>query len=410
MSTPAVHRGTVSLRRAVTSWALGACLMSGAAGISLIATTGSTALATRVSQSPRGAANVSGAFNAVTLVPGSKDVIAVGSWYGVSSSGDVIEEWNGSSWKNMKVPSFGAGITSEALSGVWAASASDVWAVGYEVDASGQTAQLLHWNGKSWKADTLTGLPANSVLSAISGVSSSDIWSVGYGSGRVSTAIEVHYNGTSWAVSTQGPSNAILSGVAAVSASSVWAIGSAGATPKPLVLHYDGSSWKSSSSPAASDVYFNAVSASGSTAWVVGSVDTSKPAAYSMEWTGSKWVSIKMAVPSGQAPRPTAVLTLSSLDGLGGRRGEQQDQHELERLRGGVHQGQVVERDAAGCWERLLDRGPGGLFRRQHLGSWFVLHWKDLRVSGPPSLVSPHLQLEGRADGHSDGGDRSLLR
>ncbi len=312
MSTPAVHRGTVSLRRAVTSWALRACLMSGAAGISLIATTGSTALATRVSQSPRGAANVSGAFNAVTLVPGSKDVIAVGSWYGVSSSGDVIEEWNGSSWKNMKVPSFGAGITSEALSGVWAASASDVWAVGYEVDASGQTAQLLHWNGKSWKADTLTGLPANSVLSAISGVSSSDIWSVGYGSGRVSTAIEVHYNGTSWAVSTQGPSNAILSGVAAVSASSVWAIGSAGATPKPLVLHYDGSSWKSSSSPAASDVYFNAVSASGSTAWVVGSVDTSKPAAYSMEWTGSKWVSIKMAVPSGQAPRPTAVLTLSS--------------------------------------------------------------------------------------------------
>ena len=80
----------------------------------------------------------------------SRDQVwAVGD-YGGQHSGTLIEHWNGRAWKVQPSPNPG-GQQEDALYGVAAASASNVWAVGefdtYPIDNS----LVEHWNGHDWK-------------------------------------------------------------------------------------------------------------------------------------------------------------------------------------------------------------------------------------------------------------------
>ncbi|MGO9196982.1 MAG: hypothetical protein ACLQK4_07610 [Acidimicrobiales bacterium] len=310
-------RARVARRYGVARWALAACLTTGAAGIGAIATTGTSVLATTTAARlarVEAKSTLSGGFQAVTVVPGSKDAIAVGQWYGKTTSGDVIEEWTGSTWKDMTPPSLGTSVTGSGLSDVWAASASDAWAVGYMSTNSGSSVQLIHWDGKSWSLQAVAGLPANSTMHGISGSSSSDVWCVGVAfddKTLESTPLELHFTGKSWKLSTEGPSDSGLSAVSAASASDIWAIGGEGKTNTQIVVHYDGKSWKNVKSPVPSVSSFNAVSASGSTAWVVGSAGTPS-SLYAMEWKGSKWEAVKFPAPTGTYPYLSGVVTLSS--------------------------------------------------------------------------------------------------
>ncbi len=310
-------RARVARRYGVARWALAACLTTGAAGIGAIATTGTSVLATTTAARlarVEAKSTLSGGFQAVTVVPGSKDAIAVGQWYGKTTSGDVIEEWTGSTWKDMTPPSLGTSVTGSGLSDVWAASASDAWAVGYMSTNSGSSVQLIHWDGKSWSLQAVAGLPANSTMHGISGSSSSDVWCVGVAfddKTLESTPLELHFTGKSWKLSTEGPSDSGLSAVSAASASDIWAIGGEGKTNTQIVVHYDGKSWKNVKSPVPSVSSFNAVSASGSTAWVVGSAGTPS-SLYAMEWKGSKWEAVKFPAPTGTYPYLSGVVTLSA--------------------------------------------------------------------------------------------------
>ncbi len=75
--------------------------------------------------------------------------------------------------------------TWDALNGVWAASASEAWAVG----ARGT---IRHYTGDPTFLDVVSDVPTTQTLRAVWGSSPSDIWVVGDG------AVILHYDGTSW--------------------------------------------------------------------------------------------------------------------------------------------------------------------------------------------------------------------
>jgi hypothetical protein len=70
---------------------------------------------------------------------------------------------DGTSWSAI------AAGASKDLRGVWASSASDVWAVG-------MAGSIVHFDGSSWSPTTpLSG----SLLGAVNGASASNVWAVG---------------------------------------------------------------------------------------------------------------------------------------------------------------------------------------------------------------------------------------
>lgn len=75
--------------------------------------------------------------------------------------------------------------TRNALYGVWAASPSDVWAVGF-----GGT--IRHYTGDPYLWEVVPDIPEEMKLNAVFGSSASDIWAVG------KDAVVLHYDGTRW--------------------------------------------------------------------------------------------------------------------------------------------------------------------------------------------------------------------
>jgi len=77
----------------------------------------------------------------------ANDVWAVGSSGSQRSGGQtLIEHWDGAHWQIVKSPSPGSRYNT--LYGVTAVSVTNVWAVGYYVNASQVTQTLIeHWNG-----------------------------------------------------------------------------------------------------------------------------------------------------------------------------------------------------------------------------------------------------------------------
>jgi len=71
------------------------------------------------------------------------------------------------------------------LSGVWAASDTDVWAVG-------GTGTILHYTGDPLRWDVVSDVPTSENLNAVWGTSPSDIWAVG------NAGVVLHYDGSRW--------------------------------------------------------------------------------------------------------------------------------------------------------------------------------------------------------------------
>lgn len=76
-------------------------------------------------------------------------------------------------------------LTLQRLTSVWAASDTDVWAVG----GSGT---IRHYTGAPLQWDVIEGVPTNENLNAVWGTSSSDVWAVG------NAGVVLHYDGASW--------------------------------------------------------------------------------------------------------------------------------------------------------------------------------------------------------------------
>jgi hypothetical protein len=215
---------------------------------------------------------------------------------GVAADQSLVEHWDGSRWKLVASPGL---YQTQDLSGVAAASASDIWAVGRYTNFSPYTygALTAHWNGVAW---TDVSNPATASLYGVTAVASNNVWAVG-------DSEIVHWNGSHWSISPspQAPTGGyyVLRAVAAASANNVWAVGYdqityfEGYIYAPLIEHWDGSSWQvvagATTTGYSNDAVLNGVTTlPGGGVWAVG---VNGGLSFVEAWNGSQWMRVSSA-------------------------------------------------------------------------------------------------------------------
>ena len=171
----------------------------------------------------------------------STDVWAVGK----SSPGDLIEQYNGTSWNIVQAPaSIGAKPDLKAISAV---SSTDIWAVGSVPKGN----QLLQFNGTSWITPA-TQIAGSAATRAVDAISATDVWVTG-GSGIW------NFNGTDW-TKVASP-NADLVAVSGSSAENIFAVGDGFSATNGLETgfgnvaeQWNGTSWSAVSSANPGDI------------------------------------------------------------------------------------------------------------------------------------------------------------
>ena len=179
---------------------------------------------------PKRAGTFNVTFNALTALS-KNDVWLVGSDsynhpspYQADVSETLIEHWDGISWKIVSSPSTGL---NDYLTSIAAASKSDIWAAGSTDQGVSNDptnagapiapkAQLMHWDGKSWKV-VPQGLPPGQIRIALA--SAHDIWLISSMSDMhgVVTSTLARWDGHQWnSVSYPNLSNSGLAVVASI--------------------------------------------------------------------------------------------------------------------------------------------------------------------------------------------------
>jgi subtilase family serine protease len=287
-------------------WAIGNYSDSNDNGLTLIEQWNGTNWNVVSSPNP-GSGQNNNTLTSVTAVS-ANNVWAVGYYYNSSGVDQMLsEQWNGASWNVVPDPTPSDQYQDPQLYGVAAVSANDVWAVGSYSNSSGVVQTLIEqWNGTSWNVvpspspgSSCPGSICNNFDSVVA-VSANDVWAVGYeinASGNYQTLIE-QWNGTSWnVVPSPNPSgqhtSIILNGVAAVSANDVWAVGYY--DHSTLIEQWNGTSWNvvPSPNPSQFDNGLSDVAAvSTNDAWAVG-YDSNPidnyPQTLTAQWNGSTW-------------------------------------------------------------------------------------------------------------------------
>lgn len=221
----------------------------------------------------------------------------------------LVEHWNGNAWS--VVPSPNQAAFTNALFGIAALSATDIWANGSASSLSGKSKALSeHWDGTRWSI-----VPApdpgsyTNGLGSLSALSSSNIWSVGSFSnakfGLSQTLVE-HWNGRQWQV-VQSPNRGnlgdALASIAAISAQDIWAVGwylNAEEELETMTDHWNGSKWSvipSPNPPGGDNVLHGVAALDDADVWAVGS-SAEGPIVFS--WDGHHW---HMAPTLGQRVR-----------------------------------------------------------------------------------------------------------
>ena len=226
-------------------------------------------------------------------------------------------------WTTVGVPATGNNVI---LNGAFARTDTDAWTVGQQFGAAGQAPPppvTYHWNGTMWSLVSTPTLGVNSALMAVSASSATDAWAVGFevvGQHHRQTLLE-HWNGAAWSVDTADSVSgfaAQLTGVVDLSPASAYAVG-IGATG-PLLEHWNGTAWSPVTIP---DPDFNvgagqAISASSaSDIWVVGTTfdsATSQTVAEALHFNGTAWSVVPMAQPGSNTPTISAVTAISPTD------------------------------------------------------------------------------------------------
>jgi hypothetical protein len=183
---------------------------------------------------------------AITAVPGTKELWAVGYVQPTSSRLDtLIEHYDGGLWTVVSSPNPGSG---DVLYGVSATSATDAWAVGRKLgDGFGASTTLIeHWDGTAWTTvrSPNAGAGANE-LSSVSAVTPTTAWAVGrFGA----TTLAERWNGRHWRIVPSpdpGVNDSELLSVHTVGPRNAWAVGfrRSHARERNLVEHWNGVEW-----------------------------------------------------------------------------------------------------------------------------------------------------------------------
>jgi hypothetical protein len=224
---------------------------------------------------PGNQSNLTGVY-----APSPANVWAVGFYLiAVADTLPVIDHFTGTRWVMVPSPRLRLGL----LSGIGGTSAANIWAVGWRFFHGTTLTVIEHYNGHTWvqvpspsprKTDFID-------FGAISVLSRHDIWVAGdykNANGVMRTLIE-HYNGHAWAIVRSpniGPGDNFLSGIAALGPRNVLAVGRAfdGSRFRPLAMAWNGHVWRAHLLPAAGsgDNSLNGLTAgAGHVLWAVGS-------------------------------------------------------------------------------------------------------------------------------------------
>ena len=234
------------------------------------------------------------------------------------------------------VPSVNVGSDSNVLTGAWAASSDDVWAVGYYGDQRFDASETLaqHWDGSRWSLvpTPVPGPgPGGNFFNGISGTSGDDVWAVGdYATGLplVLNLIE-HWDGSEWSVvpsPNNGSGSNLLEAVSAVSPTDAWAVGFYvdGFGDHDLIEHWDGSAWTIVRAPQyqGEPVLYGVAFRSVDDGWAVGwkdGVDQEEKDTLVEHWDGVGWSASGAVDPGFQTPHVlTATLHFGERRDRGG--------------------------------------------------------------------------------------------
>ena len=151
--------------------------------------------------------------------------------------------WDGTQWSSVPVPA--AGSTLNLFTGVAPVASNDVWAVGwYATNGASSAARPLtmHWDGTQWAVVPNPGVD-NDALYGVTAIAANDVWAVG-GHGNIS--LVMHWDGIAWTIvpspNPPATTQSYLWGVASVSSTDVWAVNysspAGGGNGTTLVEHY----------------------------------------------------------------------------------------------------------------------------------------------------------------------------
>jgi hypothetical protein len=301
------------------TWRVAACAVVAAAAIqwpgaagAAAATAGCEGWAGAQPQSPGSETNILEAV--AVLSPCNAWAVGYSFTTGASGNQNLIEHWNGATWKAVTSPDPGA---NNYLLSVRAVSARNIWAVG----GTDNKTSILHYDGTAWKPVTSPNPGTTNELRGVRAVSASNIWAVGYqATGSKNSGLIVHYDGHTWrTVHSPAPgTDSSLAAVAATSARDVWAVGnfaSSSGSIRTLIEHWNGTRWRqvSSPSPAPDNNNLEGVGAtSARDAWAVGTFVTTAHRTLILHWNGRKWARVASPNPEGDSGRDSFLLSVTA--------------------------------------------------------------------------------------------------
>jgi hypothetical protein len=241
------------------------------------------------------------------------DVWAVGG-----ATGDPFEHWNGTSWTGQGLPAGLCTAPEGALEGnqcgvsfITGTSADNITAVGTGIIDTGSSdveeSVAFHFNGTSWSQMTI---PANVTLGPVAAFSATDLVSVN------NNGDAEQFNGSTW-TTTKLPITTTLpdlnmTSIAGSSPSDIWAAGTASTEGverrkvAPVLEHFNGTSWSNVTVPVNGGVT-SVAAISPTDAWAIdgGSL---------IQWNGSTWTVVNATTQTGAAVSGSALAALSPTD------------------------------------------------------------------------------------------------
>ncbi len=187
------------------------------------------------------------------------DIWAVGTWSN-NVLGTITFHYTNGQWQVVSTPHVGDSTTPNYLLAVSAASANDVWAVGYYTVANLHRTLTLHYANGQWQVVPSPNVSEGSVGNGLMGVkalSADDVWAVGFlDSAGHGSSLTMHYTNGAWQVVSSPDVGALatdLYAVDAIAPGDVWAVGQAYNSPQQsqtLTIHYTNGGWQVVPSPS----------------------------------------------------------------------------------------------------------------------------------------------------------------
>jgi len=209
----------------------------------------------------------------------ARDVWAVGYHDAKGVYRSLVEHWDGDRWSVARLPRLGG--PGNGLNAVGATASGIVWAVGGSARARGPSQPLvLRFGGRSWSSVPAPASLHGATLNGVAVWGREGSWVVGATrSGGADRAFSLQAEGRNWRIvpiDPAAPLSADLNAMWAAAPGDVWAVGSSfdGRWYRPLVEHGVGRKWSSVPAPGipGSDSHLMGVSGfAGGGLWAVGS-------------------------------------------------------------------------------------------------------------------------------------------